>query len=217
MNIKTLLTIIGVALIVKGVTMYFDTLEIDDEGIACTMDAKLCYDGSAVGRSGPDCTFDPCPDNMELFMDTVIGISFGYPDHYVVAQDVPSEEGYLHSVTLTEKGIDASPVDSEGPPAIAIDVYARDSSIRTIEDWIRGDRRSNFHLSEDSVLTETEVGGIKGLKYSWDGLYAGESVALIEDGRVLVFSVTYLSPEDRIRSDFERIIATVRFGSDVPL
>lgn len=28
---------------------------------ACTMDAKLCPDGSAVGRSGPNCEFAPCP------------------------------------------------------------------------------------------------------------------------------------------------------------
>jgi hypothetical protein len=27
----------------------------------CTMEARLCSDGSAVGRSGPNCEFDPCP------------------------------------------------------------------------------------------------------------------------------------------------------------
>ncbi len=29
--------------------------------VACTLDAKLCPDGSAVGRSGPNCEFAPCP------------------------------------------------------------------------------------------------------------------------------------------------------------
>jgi len=28
---------------------------------ACTQEAKLCPDGSAVGRSGPNCEFTPCP------------------------------------------------------------------------------------------------------------------------------------------------------------
>jgi len=28
---------------------------------ACTMEAKLCPDGSYVGRTGPDCEFAPCP------------------------------------------------------------------------------------------------------------------------------------------------------------
>ncbi len=29
--------------------------------VACTMDAKLCPDGSSVGRSGPNCEFAACP------------------------------------------------------------------------------------------------------------------------------------------------------------
>ncbi len=33
----------------------------EPEGVACTMDAKICPDGSAVGRSGPNCEFTPCP------------------------------------------------------------------------------------------------------------------------------------------------------------
>src|SRR4051794_22901956 len=28
---------------------------------ACTTEAKICPDGSAVGRSGPDCEFAACP------------------------------------------------------------------------------------------------------------------------------------------------------------
>lgn len=29
--------------------------------ISCTMEAKLCPDGSAVGRVGPNCEFAACP------------------------------------------------------------------------------------------------------------------------------------------------------------
>lgn len=29
--------------------------------VACTMEARLCPDGSAVGRTGPNCEFVPCP------------------------------------------------------------------------------------------------------------------------------------------------------------
>jgi hypothetical protein len=31
------------------------------EPVACTMEAKICPDGSAVGRSGPKCEFAACP------------------------------------------------------------------------------------------------------------------------------------------------------------
>jgi hypothetical protein len=32
-----------------------------EEIVACTMDAKICPDGSAVGRTAPNCEFAPCP------------------------------------------------------------------------------------------------------------------------------------------------------------
>ncbi len=32
-----------------------------DGGVSCTMEAKLCPDGSYVGRTGPNCEFSPCP------------------------------------------------------------------------------------------------------------------------------------------------------------
>lgn len=32
-----------------------------EEPVACTAEAKLCPDGSYVGRTGPDCEFAPCP------------------------------------------------------------------------------------------------------------------------------------------------------------
>ncbi len=34
--------------------------------IACTMEAKLCPDGSAVGRTGPNCEFAPCPGEQDM-------------------------------------------------------------------------------------------------------------------------------------------------------
>jgi hypothetical protein len=35
------------------------------EPVACTMDAKICPDGSAVGRVGPNCEFASCPGETE--------------------------------------------------------------------------------------------------------------------------------------------------------
>jgi hypothetical protein len=31
------------------------------EPVACPMDAKICPDGTGVGRTGPKCEFAPCP------------------------------------------------------------------------------------------------------------------------------------------------------------
>jgi hypothetical protein len=32
--------------------------------VACTLDAKICPDGSSVGRVAPSCEFAPCPEAM---------------------------------------------------------------------------------------------------------------------------------------------------------
>lgn len=45
-------------------SMDLDTVPEDPEvvePVVCTMDAKLCPDGSAVGRTGPNCEFAACP------------------------------------------------------------------------------------------------------------------------------------------------------------
>lgn len=38
-----------------------DTANPDDITTACTEEAKVCEDGSAVGREGPECEFAACP------------------------------------------------------------------------------------------------------------------------------------------------------------
>ena len=41
------------------------SLEEPHEPVMCTMDAKLCPDGSYVSRQGPHCEFAPCPREAE--------------------------------------------------------------------------------------------------------------------------------------------------------
>lgn len=55
---------IDVAEVINGLGYENKTIEspVQDELVACTMDAKICPDGSAVGRTGPDCEFSACQD-----------------------------------------------------------------------------------------------------------------------------------------------------------
>ena len=43
------------------------------EPVACTMEARICPDGSAVGRQGPNCEFAACPDQKPPIRDEVPG------------------------------------------------------------------------------------------------------------------------------------------------
>lgn len=52
-----------VILFLAGViVLMLPTIKEGHRPIACTMEAKLCPDGSAVGRTGPNCEFAECPE-----------------------------------------------------------------------------------------------------------------------------------------------------------
>jgi hypothetical protein len=60
MNKKNLLWIF--LLIVVGISYYLYNMQKRDLGpVACTLEAKICPDGTVVGRSGPKCEFTACP------------------------------------------------------------------------------------------------------------------------------------------------------------
>jgi hypothetical protein len=65
---KTPPTVIAIlALLVCGTAalMFFLHRDTTVSPVACTLDAMQCPDGSYVGRSGPECTFAPCPQHTE--------------------------------------------------------------------------------------------------------------------------------------------------------
>jgi hypothetical protein len=60
--------------------------------VACTMEAKICPDGSSVGRIAPNCEFAACPvavvtpdptANWKTHTDIKFGFSFKYPENIV--------------------------------------------------------------------------------------------------------------------------------------
>lgn len=46
-----------------GKNSYNPNNPVDNGGVACTEEAKLCPDGTAVGRQGPNCEFPECPSD----------------------------------------------------------------------------------------------------------------------------------------------------------
>ncbi|MDO8482784.1 MAG: hypothetical protein Q7S86_03130 [bacterium] len=63
--IPIVIIVAGATLVAVVSSVFKNTAElpIEDTGpVMCTMDAKMCPDGSAVGRQGPKCEFAKCPD-----------------------------------------------------------------------------------------------------------------------------------------------------------
>ncbi len=52
-------------------------VEAPIDGIACTQEAKLCPDGSAVGRTGPECEFAECPSTSDSTDSTTVALAIG--------------------------------------------------------------------------------------------------------------------------------------------
>ncbi|MDD2646950.1 MAG: hypothetical protein PHV78_03455 [Patescibacteria group bacterium] len=83
--------------------------------VQCTMEAKLCPDGSYVGRIGPNCEFEPCPDEnnpddlWKTTTDSATGITFKYPEalltQYIGVVDWPPKIQVVNeSFSCTEAG-----------------------------------------------------------------------------------------------------------------
>lgn len=77
--------LIGIALIVLlgfGSLLYNNARNVGNDGeevpFACTADAKICPNGTGVGRSGPECTFDPCPSDRVSY-DAPVGYMDSLP------------------------------------------------------------------------------------------------------------------------------------------
>lgn len=60
MRLALFLALAGIAFALYSVAREL-RLNTDEGGVACTLEAKICPDGSAVGRVGPSCEFAACP------------------------------------------------------------------------------------------------------------------------------------------------------------
>ncbi len=130
MNWKELLA--GVVLIVVlgvGALFYRNTLEHPGgptTGV-CTMEARLCPDGSGVGRSGPECAFAECPaPNVTI---AAAGIVFLPPVGYeaqdtdgdtIALYEKPSASGEVQGVQISSYPI---------PPGVTADEVVHATAI----------------------------------------------------------------------------------------
>ena len=60
-NKKVILGAVIILLIALGAWWFLADKGSKEEAVVCTMEAKICPDGSSVGRIPPQCDFAPCP------------------------------------------------------------------------------------------------------------------------------------------------------------
>src|SRR3989344_2112468 len=137
-------------------------------------------------------------DNI-TYRNNTYGITFSYPENYVMEQHSQSDDGSGHAsnaIVLIRQTDMPTPANGEGPPAITIEIH--EAKLQTLFDWLE---KGNSNYSPDngmsSSLASTTVYGFEAVQYTWSGLYGGETTAFVYEDDVIAVSVTYLAPEDQ--------------------
>jgi len=85
-----ILIVLIIAAAIGGYLVYSGKINLNQpKQIACTADAKICPDGSVVGRMGPNCEFAACPQvsdetsNWKTYTNKEYGFEFKYPNVFV--------------------------------------------------------------------------------------------------------------------------------------
>jgi hypothetical protein len=155
--------------------------------------------GNGTATSTPGTAF-------KTYENAEYGIAFNYPDTYTLVEHAGSAAGgSLHHIVIADtEALAQAPQNGEGPTAITFDIYSHTAT--STEAWIRSTPQSNFQLSPNGALTRVQVKGAEGYTYVWDGLYTGASVVFQHKSRIVMASVTTMSPTDPIATDFARIL-----------
>lgn len=107
-----IIIILGIVLLlgIVGGAYYFGKLSIRPSANpkACTEEAKICSNGSSVGRTGPNCEFSPCPTanldsvvaNWKVYTNTKYNFSFQYPPDYKINETNISVNSKLESSAI---------------------------------------------------------------------------------------------------------------------
>lgn len=137
--------------------------------------------------------------------------SFAYPETYHLEEyDRGNDERRHVAVVLTDKDVLPAP-DSEGPTAITVDVYQNDLDNLTLEQWVTSTNDSNWKMAT-APYERVAVGGKDAIAYRWSGLYEAETTVFEHAGNIIAITVTFIAPEDKIRSDYARVLSTFEFN-----
>ncbi len=141
-----------------------------EEPVACTMDVRICPDGTSVGRIPPDCEFEECPivqDEVKTFTGVISNINYGCEVDGVCSIGI----GKGNVIVLKGEGIDASEPRGTIPEGILdssklntflrkqVEVYAKTDGGRTDSYTIYGSKSFYIKLIDSVKMT---CGGIAG-------------------------------------------------------
>ena len=98
-----LIVIIIIGVLALGVGAYYISTKNTPKG--CTMEAKICPDGSSVGRAGPNCEFTVCPTpDWHTYRNDKYGFTLALLDDWQGYSVTESQINYGWEIVLRHPG-----------------------------------------------------------------------------------------------------------------
>lgn len=199
--------IVLIAVIVGGGILAYQYWWLPKEeanNVACTMEAKLCPDGSYVGRTGPNCEFAECPvtkADETADWKTYKNEEYGFEIKYPLLWESPIkgwEGGWTAGKSL----------DNDNYCIVDISVFSTSaqSNIVEIADLLR----------KGYIQTSTKIGGIAGIRLTHSPSEAGLTEAVYfsykgNDFRIGRNRGLKTKIEEECIRDFDQMLSTFRF------
>ncbi|MBM3282829.1 hypothetical protein FJY90_01120 [Candidatus Gottesmanbacteria bacterium] len=129
---------------------------------ACSTEAKICPDGSAVGRTGPNCEFAPCPTqvvqnetaNWKTYMSESYSYQFAYPPTWVlIGPERVSGVTTPSSVSSVRENLDIYPLHNFSVRSYPGFMERGIEGSGGLEIWEMGEGTSNYN-SKNSKQSE---------------------------------------------------------------
>ena len=102
-------------LVLGGFGIYLSQNHFKPLQKTCTLEAKICPDGSSVARTGPKCEFSPCPTNptptpdptadWKTYESEKLGVSFKYPEEWYLNEEVIPNSVFIAAGKIGYGGI----------------------------------------------------------------------------------------------------------------
>lgn len=156
------------------------------------------------------------PQASHAYTSEIYAFSFSYPEGYVLSErEVGNAHRAHYAITLTRAEDVAVPEGGEGPTGITIDVYQNNLDQQTLLAWLTGGNDSNYKLG-DGTYASTTVDDTEAIRYSWSGLYEGETTAFRHAGGIVAVTVTRLAPDDHTET-YESVLASFELYDPDPI
>lgn len=217
----SMIVVIAAGIIAIGIVSYFcyQNYFVSEEPVACAMDAKLCPDGSSVGRIPPSCEFAQCPEitdptvSWQTYTNEEYGFEIKYPKDWKVKYRVLTSKSHLDLLWLQSDEYFVGPYRRQD--SLNIDIYDFSLfSYKSFDQYIESVVKFPSGAADPATVKKQDilVDNQPGVKLSYteagdadSGFWEAKDIHILKDGLLLYIVNCIFEKCDQILSTFKFI------------